>query len=169
MNTITLRTMATLRIMAPALALLGCLTTASAAFAEDRHAGYYYPAPMTQEEYKARSITLDGMDRGTRINFVNDMTAQMLAGPYPPQFAIFAKGNDAEKLIIVSLYDNAFNTLFRARALLAMLTAVTRRSPYFQETGVEDLFTFFDFLVLMGFTRLTISDGKTFAHQVKFI
>ena len=163
MNTITLRS------MAPALALLGCLVTASAVFAEDRHAGYYYPDPMTQEEYKPRAITLDGMDRGKRINFVNEMTAQMLAAPYPPQYAIFAKGSDAEKLIIVSLYDNAFNTLFRARALLAMLTAVTRRSPYFQETGVEDLFTFFDLLVLMGFKRLTISDGKTFAHQVKFM
>ena len=163
MNTIILRT------MAPALALLGCLAMASASFAEDRHAGYYYPDPMTHEEYKARSITLDDADRGKRINFVNELTAQMMASPYPPQFAIFAKGNDAEKLIIVSLYDNAYNTLFRARALLAMLTAITRRSAYFQETGVEEIFTFFDLLVLMGFERVTISDGKTFAHQVKFI
>ncbi len=71
-------------------------------------------------------------------------------------------------LVIVSLYDNAFNTIFRARALLAQLTAVSRQTPYFKTTKVDDFFTFFDLLFLLGFTQLTISDGETFAYQVKF-
>lgn len=151
-----------------ALLALGYLGAAQPANAGDRHVGYYYPEPETREQYKARSITLPDANRSKRIEFVNAITAQMLASPYPPQFAIFAKGTEAEKLIIVGLYDGAYNTLFRARALLAMLTAVTRRTPYFEETGVEDIFTFFDLLVLMGFKQLTISDGRTFAHQVTF-
>ena len=138
------------------------------AFAADRHVGIYYPEPQTREEYKARAETLPDVDKGKRIDFVNGLTAHMLASPYPPQFAVFAKGTQAEKLIIVSLYDDSFNTLYRARALLAMLTAVSRQTPYFRKHGVDDSFTFYDLLVLLGFKRLTISDGENFAYQVAF-
>ena len=79
---------------------------------------------------------------------------------------MFAKGDYAEKMIIVAVGDGAFDTLYRARALLAELSAVARLSPVFREYQVEDIFTYFDLLKLLGFERLTISDGKTFAHQV---
>ena len=38
--------------------------------------------------------------------FVTVLTAQMLQNPYPPQFAIFAKGTESEKLIVTGLTDN---------------------------------------------------------------
>lgn len=147
------------------LMLFGVRTPVVAA---DRHAGKYYPEPQTREEYTARSETLTDADRKKRIEFVNGMTAHLLASPYPPQFAVFAKGDDAEKLIIVILYDNAYNTLYRARALLAMLTAVSRDTPFFRESGADDVLTFFDLLVIVGFTQLTVSDGENFAYQVTF-
>lgn len=157
------------RVAMAALALVAVLfDCGTPVFAADRHVGLYYPDPQTREEYKARAKTLPDVDRGRRIDFVNGLTAHMLASPYPPQFAVFAKGTDAQKLIIVSLYDNSFNTLYRARALLAMLTAVSRQTPYFQKHGVDSSFTFFDLLVLLGFKRLTISDGENFAYQVTF-
>lgn len=143
----------------------GMSTLVSAA---DRHAGYYYPEQQTSEEYEPRSKTLPDADRRKRIDFVNGLTAYMLASPYPPQFAVFAKGTEAEKLIIVSLCNRCYNTLFRARALLAILTALSRQTPFFQRLNVEDFFTFFDLLYLLGFEQLTISDGETFAHQVTF-
>ncbi len=90
----------------------------------------------------------------------------MLGNPYPPQFAIFAKGSNAEKLIIVGLNDNTYNTIYRARALFAMLTAVARLTKLFQEYRVEELFTFFDLCKLLGFEQITITDGYEFAHQV---
>ena len=37
------------------------------------------------------------------------LTTQQLRAPYPPQFAIFAKGANAQKLIIVSLNDTLSN------------------------------------------------------------
>jgi hypothetical protein len=80
---------------------------------------------------------------------------------------VFAKGDDAEKLLIVALKDGVIDTLYRARALLAMLTSVARGTPLFQELGVAETFTFFDLLKILGFTQLTISDGDAFAHQVK--
>ena len=56
--------------------------------------------------------------------------------------------------------------LFRSRALLAQLTALARGTPLLQDYGVDNLFTFLDVLKLMGFTRITLSDGDKFAHQV---
>ena len=101
-----------------------------------------------------------------RIGFVTGMTAQQLSASYPPPLAIFAKGEQAQKLLIVSLSDNGFHTLFQARALLAQLTSVARASDLFRDMGVEDFFTFFDLAKLLGFELITISDGDTFAHQV---
>ena len=107
---------------------------------EEHHAGTYYPQPQTVETYAARATTLPEASRSQRLAFVTALTTQMLSNPYPPQFAIFAKGTNAEKLIIVGLYDNAYNTIYRARALFAMLTAVARMTKLFQEYKVEELF-----------------------------
>lgn len=166
-----------LRLVAMVLAVVGMSLAATApGWAEeprkgkyDRHEGYYYPPLRNPPEiYKARATTLPEANRKRRIAFVTALTNQMMRNPYPPPFALFAKGDDAQKLIIVSLYENAYNTLYRARGLLAMLTASARMTPIFRKHQVEDVFTFFDLLKLQGFDRLTISDGKTFAHQIRF-
>jgi hypothetical protein len=153
------------RILA-ALAAGAILLLGGAADAADRHAGYYYPEPTSIETYVARAGTLPRAGREMRIGFVTGMTAQQLSASYPPPFAIFAKGEQAQKLLIVSLSDNGFHTLFQARALLAQLTSVARASDLFRDMGVEDFFTFFDLAKLLGFELITISDGDTFAHQV---
>ncbi len=142
------------------------LTLWSAAEAKDRHIGYYYPPPHSEETYTARAQVLPDSDRKRRLAFVTGLTIQMLAQPYPPQFVVFAKGDEAEKLIIVATQDNAYDTIYRARALFALLTAIARQSAFFQDYGVEDLFTFFDLARLLGFEYITISDGKRFAHRV---
>ena len=134
--------------------------------AGDRHAGYYYPKPQTREVYKARARTLPEANRRSRIAFVTGLTNRMLKNPYPPQFAIFAKGTEAEKLIIVSLNVNTYNTLYRMRGLLAMLTTVTRSTPLFNENSVQTYFTFFDLAKMLGFKIITVSDGLDFAHRI---
>jgi hypothetical protein len=133
---------------------------------DDRHVGYYYPPPQTVETYQARADTLEDSDRTRRIGFVIELTAQMLNNPYPPEFAVFAKGDQAEKLLIVAMRDGVIDTVYRARALLAMLTSVARATPLFQDYGVAEVFTFFDLLKILGFAQLTISDGEGFTHQV---
>jgi hypothetical protein len=133
-----------------------------------RHAGYYYPPPESTEIYTARSKILAEADRKLRIAFVTGITNQLAARPYPPTAAIFAKGEHAEKLIIIALEDGRIDTLFRARAIFANMTAAARVMPLFEERGVEDWFTFFDLAKMLGFEQITISDGRDFAHQVKF-
>jgi hypothetical protein len=132
----------------------------------DLHAGYYYPEPAQVETYKARSTILADATRGRRIDFVVALANTMLARPYAPTYSIFVKGDDAEKLIIVSNVPGQLNTVYRARALLATLTSVARTTPIFRSYRVEDLFNFFDLLKLMGFARVTVTDGDTFTHQV---
>jgi len=146
--------------------LLIVLVTNVQANSHDRHAGYYYPQPASREVYKARAATLAKASRKRRIVFVTELVNQMMNNPYPPPFAIYAKGEDAEKMIITSLYDNAYNTLYRMRGLLALLSARARSTPIFREYQVEDLFTYLDLLKLLGFKRLTVTDGDRFAHQI---
>ncbi len=64
------------------------------------------------------------------------------------------------------MIDGQLNTIYRARALLAQLTAIARSTPFFQQNTQPEEATFFDFMKLLGFHQVTITDGKAFAHQV---
>lgn len=134
--------------------------------ADDRHEGYYYPEVETRETYTARAQTLPSSSRAARIEFVTQMTLSQAESPYPPQFAIFAKGSEGQKLIITALDADVFSTLYRARGVMAQMSAFARTTDFFQEYGVEEIFTFYDLLKLLGFEQLTITDGETWAHQV---
>ena len=140
--------------------------SAGADDSEDRHAGYYYPEPSSQETYVARADTMPQASRALRLGFVTGFTGKQLDATYPPTYLMFAKGAEAQKLIIVAMEDERVNTIYRARALLAMMTAFSRSLPIFRENGVEDRFTFFDLAKLLGFELITITDGRDFAHQV---
>ena len=134
--------------------------------AEDRHENYYYPKITSRETYVARAKTLDKSDRDARISFVIGQIAGQRQQPYPPRYALFAKGTEAEKMIIVGLDADSMSTLFRARAVLAQLTALARNTNLFRELSVDRLFTFFDLAKMLGFKQITVTDGKTYAHQV---
>ncbi len=153
-------------VAAKFMGLLVVAMTASAAWAQDRHAGYYYPIPATQEVYKARSEVLPQAARAVRIGFVTGIMNHVSKKPYPPQAAIFAKGDEAEKLIIVSLVDGRMDTIYRARAVFANMTASARLLPAFREMRVQETFTFFDLAKMLGFKRITITNGRDFAHRV---
>lgn len=139
---------------------------ATPAAAQDRHEGYYYPEVETRETYVARAQTLRSSNREARLQFVTQLTISQSQSPYPPQYAIFAKGAESQKLIITALDGDVFSTLYRARGVMAQMTAFARTTEFFQEHGVEDLFTFYDLLKLLGFEQLTITDGESWAHQV---
>ena len=150
-------------------AVLGALVSlAGPAFADDRHAGYYYPQPQSTEVYYPRATPLPEANRDRRLGFVTGITTAQLRAPYPPTHVLYAKGAESEKLVIVALQDGYIDTIYRARALLAAMTAQARATPIFTELEVESTYTFFDLAVLLGFKQITISDGQSFAHQVTF-
>lgn len=132
----------------------------------DRHEGYYYPKVASRETWPSRAQTLPGSDRRRRIAFATGIAKQMSELPYAAPYSFFVKGDDAEKLIIVANGEGALNTPYRARALLATLTAHARLTPIFAEFAVEDLFTFLDLCKMLGIRQVTVSDGRAFAHQI---
>lgn len=146
--------------------LAGMLATATPVAADDRHEGYYYPDVTSRETYPARAPTLRDSDRRRRIGFIVGLTQQQIENPFPAQVAIFSKGAEQEKLIIVALNRNALASLYQARGFLAQMTASARASAIFVENRVEDTYTFLDLLALLGFEQVTISDGLTYAHQI---
>ena len=62
------------------------------------------------------------MDKGNRAMRNWSIVAQTGAQRkriYPPRYAIFDKGDEAEKLIIVGLDEHSFSTLYRVCGVLA--------------------------------------------------
>lgn len=147
-------------VVAPGLAL------AQPADGESQHEGYYYPKLTSAETYRSRARVLPQSTREKRVAFITGLTASQLGRPYAPSYAIFAKGEGAQKLLIVSLGDNGFRTLFQARAQLAQLTSAARATPLLRDLAVDDLFTFLDVVRMFGFEQVTVSDGASFAHQI---
>ena len=168
MKSIVTRSLASMIAAAMMIAVFGAASGAAVAEEKitDSHAGYYYPPLTSSETYEARATIMPDADRSQRLKFINNLTEQLLTRPYPPQYAIFAKGDEAQKMIIVGQQPGVIGTIYRARALLATLTAVARSSRLFNEFGVQEYFTFFDLARLFGFERITISDGVDFSHQI---
>ncbi|MBV9524091.1 MAG: molybdopterin-guanine dinucleotide biosynthesis protein A [Alphaproteobacteria bacterium] len=131
-----------------------------------RHEGYYYPKLTSREDYHALTKPLPQMDRTARLLFVAAMTKGQTETNYAPRYVIFAKGDGAEKLIIVGLDDATLGTVYRARAVMAGLSSLARLSPMLKDADLEDQFTFYDLVRLLGFKEITISDGRAFAHRV---
>ncbi|WP_415403830.1 hypothetical protein [Tateyamaria sp. SN3-11] len=148
--------------------LIALIVTTSAATAQDRYEGYYYPDVSSQEEFTRLIREGPAANKGVRVEFVTNLTAAQLAAPESPRFVFFAKGADARHLNVIALDDDVFSTIYRARAVLAQMTSNMRNNAFFKDQGLEFVATFYDLLQLMEFDTLVISDGETWAHQVNF-
>ena len=133
---------------------------------EDRYIGYYYPKPTSTEVFESQMQTIATMDRAQRIQFVTIVSQGTIQSAYRVPYAVFAKGEKGDKMIIVGLQSGELNSIYRMRALLANMTTMSRLSPFFQEKTVAEDATFFDLLKLLGFQTLTITDGDKLTHQV---
>ncbi len=129
---------------------------------------YYYP-PVGSEEVFTRDLApAPRANRMVRVGFTTQITKAQLAAPDTPRFVIFAKGDEAQHMIIVALDDEVFKTLYRARAVMAQLTANARATDFFINSNIQDHATWFDLVKLLGFEDLVISDGATWSHRVIF-
>jgi len=147
-----------------------CAVLAAPALAQapdDRHAGYYYPEPVSSEVYHARLPADTQAGRRGRIAFVTALTQQLLQSEDPYALALFAKGEEADRLILLSLREGHLDTLYRMRGFLAVMTAWARTTPVLQNSEIAENLTFLDLLKLLGFTQITVSDGNRFAHRIE--
>ena len=128
---------------------------------------YYYP-PVESEEVFARDLAVaPPAGRNVRVGFTTQITKAQLAAPESPRFVIFAKGDEAQHMIIIALDDQVFKTIYRARAVLAQLTANVRGAEFFVNKIRYDA-TWFDLAKMLRFEDLVISDGETWSHRVIF-
>jgi hypothetical protein len=155
-----------LLIAAPAGVIAQAAQPASSNAAESRHEGYYYPKIGSHEAYRARTKPLADSDRRSRLLFVAAMTKEQSEAGYSPRYAIFAKGTEAEKMIIVGLDESSFATIYRARAVMAALSSLARLTPLLKDADLDDVLTFYDIVRLAGFKEITVSDGRKFAHRI---
>ena len=133
---------------------------------DDRYVGYYYPKPTAIETYTSPMQTIAGAERAQRVQFATVVSQGTIQSAYRVPYAVFVKGEKADKMIIVGLQPGEMSTIFRARAILANMTTMSRLSPFFQERTIAEDANFFDLLKLLGFHQITISDGDKFTHQV---
>ena len=150
----------------PAKAAATAPAAAPKAAGEDRYIGYYYPKPTATETYESSMQTIAGAERAQRVQFVTVVSQGTIQSAYRVPYAVFAKGEKADRLIIVGLQQGELNTIYRMRALLANMTTMSRLSPFFQERTVAEDATFFDLLKLLGFREVTITDGEKTTLQV---
>ena len=141
-------------------------TPAAAPAGEDRYVGYYYPKPTTTENYTSAMQTIPGAERAQRVQFVTVVSQGTIQSAYRVPYAVFVKGDKAEKLIMVGLQPGEMASLYRIRAILANMTTMSRLSPFFQERTVAEDANFYDLLKLLGFTQLTVTDGEKLSYQV---
>lgn len=137
-----------------------------AAQKRDLHAGYYYPEPNTREVYVANVPLAPDASVTSRVAFVIGLDNRQRNLNYAPTYHMFVKGADLEKLIIVAIQDDRYNSLYRMRALLASLTSLARATAIFNAAPEPHRLNFLDFCKLMGFSQVTLSDGATFSHQI---
>lgn len=139
---------------------------AAAPAGEDRYVGYYYPKPTSVETFTSTMQTIAGTERAQRIQFVTVVSMGTLQSAYRVPYAVFAKGEKGDRLIIVGMQPGEMSSVYRMRGVLANMTTMSRLSPFFQERTVAEDATFFDLLKLLGFRELTVTDGEKVTHQV---
>ena len=154
---------------APAAALLAAaLLTAAPPAAADKQEGYYYPPVTSEEEFTRKLITGPEPTKSVRESFITLIVRAQLDAPSAPRFSLFAKGGRSRRLIMIGLDDDAFRTLYRARAVLAQLTYNLRGTAFFTNNDIADDGTFFDILQTLDFESLTVSDGESWSHRIYF-
>lgn len=154
--------------MRPAMGAVCAIFLATAAAAQDRHAGYYYPEITSEETFDRVVRESGGAGRAVRVDFVNVLTTAQLEAAESPRFVFYVKGEDSSTLILTALDDEVFSTLYRARAILAQLTVSVRKGTFFQQEQLQDVVTFFDLLQLLEFDELLVTDGESWTHRVAF-
>ena len=87
---------------------------------EDRYIGYYYPKPTSTEIFESTMQTIAGVERAQRIQFVTVVSQGTIQSAYRVPYAVFAKGEKADK------HDHRRHAAGRARA---RSTACARCSP----------------------------------------
>ena len=153
-------------IAAALLAATTGLVAEDRAFSADRHAGYYYPEVRTTEDYNSPLRRLPLVTKRSRVGLIVGLNEKQLARNFSPGYHMFAKGEESQKLIVISIESDKYQTLYQLRALLATMSTMARTSPLFANSGSPENLNFLDLCKMAGFTQITLSNGIDVSHQI---
>lgn len=139
---------------------------ANNAGAAENHAGYYYPAPQTFELYVSPLPVLRDITKLSRVGLLVGLNDRQYKRGFAPGYHMFGKGEFSEKLIIVAVENDRYQTLYQLRALLASMSSMARTSPLFSQTGSAENLNFLDLLKIAGFSQLTLTNGVDVSHRI---
>ena len=74
-----------------------------------------------------------------RVQFVTVISQGTLQSPYRVPYAVFAKGEAADRLIIVGLVPGEMSTIYRMRGVLSKMTTQARTSPFMSRSTMIDV------------------------------
>lgn len=130
----------------------------------DSGEGWFYPLPNHTECHVALTPPLPEVGPGHRLRFVDQLN---IAASENRKGGV-AQAVDANRSTIVftMLGETTIESDYQARAVLAEMTTVARQAPILVESGFSPLFEAPDFVALLGFKRLIVSNGIDYAYQI---
>lgn len=134
--------------------------------ASETHAGYYYPEPQTYELYVSPLPVLKDVTKLSRVGLLVGLNEKQYRRAFAPGYHMYGKGEYSEKLIIVAVEMDRYQTLYQLRALLASMSSMARTSPLFAQTGSVENLNFLDLLKVAGFSQLTLTNGIDLSHRI---
>jgi len=142
------------------------LASVSLSMASETHAGYYYPEPQSFELYVSPLPILRDVTKLSRVGLLVGLNERQYKRAFAPGYHMFGKGEYSEKLIIVAVESDRYQTLYQLRALLASMSSMARTSPLFSQTGSAENLNFLDLLKIAGFSQLTLTNGVDVSHRI---
>lgn len=140
-----------------------CIALSGMALAQE---GEFYPKPKIRVSVTPKSSVIEGVSEIERQKFADEINRITDKKAGETSFAALAVGAENTVFLLSATSDGALDTKYRAKAAIARMTASARVAPILAETGLQDFFDIHDFLVLLGFEKLVISDGDSFSYEV---
>ena len=129
-------------------------------------AGYqFYPTPKGIENYKSRRRVLSNTQNKTRIVFVNNILRSFFQRGAQERVLVFAKGKNAENMIIMDSVDGNLSTIFKVRAFIEVLPVLLRNTPIYRKFKNNEIPPFLDLAKMNGFKTVTFTDGDKYSYK----
>ena len=125
----------------------------------------FYPTPKVIENYKSRRRVLTSTQNKTRIAFVNNILRAFIHRDAKERVFVFAKGKNAENMIIMDSVNGNLNTIFKVRAFIEVLPVLLRNSPIYRKFKNSEIPPFLDLAKMNGFKTVIFTDGDKYSFR----
>lgn len=139
------------------------------AVSEKTGAGVYYPPPTSFEVPEVRVDELVGVGPQQRSLVVDQLNVAVASNGGLLPIVVQAVGEGRTTLVFTYLDADSTMTSYVARGILARLTSLSRFLPAITEFGLSREIDVYNLTALLGFERIIVTDGRSFAHEATLV